>query len=264
MAEKSTHYNLDLLKGNDIYNPNTVFDNFEKIDNDMYKIDTNAIHSAVHILSGSVNALTRTNTEFNIFKFVATAPYTSNQTFTVDGQQVSAYTTNGQPLDTNCYVIGATVLCALNGTTLTLFVRTSGTAQNSLKLNGQPDTYFAVRGNTSKTLKDVDDIAVRAASQANIAKDNANTKISQNFFNCPIRSENEDTISNWKNYPTGLYWVGDFTTITRPFQYGVLFHFNHDNTEIVQILMGIYSNTSIAHRGGFIPTGNWNPTWHIV
>lgn len=122
MAEKSTHYNLDILKGDDIYNPNTTFNNFEKIDNDMYNIDINAIHSATHILTGSVNALTRTNAEFNIFKFIATAPYTANQTFTVDGTQVSAQTTNGQPLDSNCYVIGATVLCALNGTLLTMFV----------------------------------------------------------------------------------------------------------------------------------------------
>lgn len=162
MAEKSTHYNLDILKGNDIYNPNIVFDDLEKIDTDMYNIDTNAVHSAVHILSGSVNTLTRTNTDFNIFKFVATAPYTVNQTFTVDGQQVSAYTTNGQPLENNCYVIGATVLCALNGSTLTLFVRSGGTVQNALKLNGHPDTYFAVKGDTSKTLKDVDDIATTA------------------------------------------------------------------------------------------------------
>lgn len=142
MAEKSTHYNLEILKGDDIYNPNTVFDNFEKIDTDMYKIDTNAVHQAKHILSGSVNTLTRTNTEFNIFKFVATAPYTANQTFTVDGTQVSAQTTNGQPLDTNCYVIGATVLCALNGTILTLFVRNGETVKNSLKLNGHSDDYF--------------------------------------------------------------------------------------------------------------------------
>lgn len=122
MAEKSTHYNLDILKGDDIYNPNTTFNNFEKIDNDMFSIDINAIHSATHILTGTVNALTRTNTEFNIFKFIATAPYTANQTFTVDGTQVSAQTTNGQPLDTNCYVIGATVLCMMNGTLLTMFV----------------------------------------------------------------------------------------------------------------------------------------------
>lgn len=166
MAEKSTHYNLDILKGNDVFNPNTVFDNFENIDNNMYKIDTNAVHSAVHILSGSVNTLTRTNPEYNIFKFVATAPYTANQTFTVDGKQVSAYTTNGQPLDTNCYVIGATVLCALNGTTLTVFVRFSGTAQNALKLNNYPDTYFAVKGNTNKTLKDVDEIATTRGTVA--------------------------------------------------------------------------------------------------
>lgn len=122
MAEKSTHYNLDILKGNDIYNPNTTFNNFEKIDTDMYNIDINTIHTATHTLSGTVNALTRTNTEFNIFKFVATAPYTANQTFIVDGTQVSAQTTNGQPLDTGCYVIGATVLCMLNGTILTLLV----------------------------------------------------------------------------------------------------------------------------------------------
>lgn len=264
MAEKSTHYNLDILKGNDIYNPNIAFDNFEKIDTDMYKIDTNAVHSAVHILSGSVNTLTRTNTDFNIFKFVATAPYTANQTFTVDGQQVSAYTTNGQPLDTNCYVIGATVLCALNGSILTLFVRSSGTVENSLLLNNHPDTYFAVKGDTTKTLKDVDELASRAISQANVANTNANSKISQKFLNCPIRNKNDDTISNWINYPSGLYWVGDFTTIERPFQYGVIFHFNHDKNEILQIFIGMYSNSSIAHRGGFVRDNKWNPTWHVV
>lgn len=142
MAEKSTHYNLDILKGNDIYNPNTTFSNFEKIDTDMYNIDINTIHSATHILTGTVNILTRTNTEFNIFKFIATSPYTVGQTFTVDGTQVSAQTTNGQPLDNNCYVIGATVLCALNGTVLTLFVRNGDTVKNSLKLNGHSDDYF--------------------------------------------------------------------------------------------------------------------------
>lgn len=264
MAEKSTHYNLDILKGNDIYNPNTVFDNFEKIDNDMYKIDTNAIHSAVHILSGSVNTLTRTNPEYNIFKFVATAPYTANQTFTVDGQQVSAYTTNGQPLDTNCYVIGATVLCALNGTTLTLFVRSNGTAQNSLKLNGHPDTYFAVRGETSKTLKDVDDLAGRAISQANIATSTANSKISRITSDCPITTTSDDSVINWTNYPTGIYWVGDLTSIIRPYQYGILFHFNDKNQDIVQLLMGSGTASSIAHRAGSINTNQWNPTWHSL
>lgn len=168
MAEKTTHYNLDILKGNDIYNPNIVFDNFKKIDTDMYNIDTNAVHSAVHILTGSVNTLTRNNTDYNIFKFVATAPYTANQTFTVDGKQVSAFTTNGQPLDSNCYVIGATVLCALNGSTLTLFVRSSGTAENALKLNNHPDTFFAVKGDTSKTLKEVDDIASARSTASSI------------------------------------------------------------------------------------------------
>ena len=38
MAEKSTHYNLDILKGNDIFNPNTTFNNFEKIDTDIFTI----------------------------------------------------------------------------------------------------------------------------------------------------------------------------------------------------------------------------------
>lgn len=142
MADKSTHYDLEILKGDDIYNPNITFNNFEKIDNDMYNIDINTIHSATHILTGTVNALTLTNTEFNIFKFVATSPYETGQTFTVNGNQVSAQTTNGQPLDTNCYVIGATVLCTLNGTTLTLFVRNGDTVKNSLKLNGHSDDYF--------------------------------------------------------------------------------------------------------------------------
>lgn len=168
MADKSTHYNLDILKGNDIYNPNITFSNFEKIDTDMYNIDTNSIHSAVHTLAGNVNVLTRTDTNFNIFKFVATSSYTENQSFTVDGVQVTASSSNGRNLESNCYVIGASVLCVLNGTNLTLFVRS--TAQNSLKLNGHLDTYFAVKGDTEKTLKDVDDIASLRNENANIIK----------------------------------------------------------------------------------------------
>ena len=195
MAEKSTHYNLDILNGNDIYNPNTVFANFEKIDTEMYNIDTNAVHSAVHILTGSVNALTRTNADFNIFKFVATAPYKANQTFTVDGQQVSAYTTNGQPLVNDCYVIGATVLCALNGSILTLFVRSNGTAENALNLNGHPDTYFAIRGDTSKTLKDVDDITTENSKTINKFP---------NFFTFETGDSNELTLNG---SPNGKYYV---------------------------------------------------------
>lgn len=261
MAEKSTHYNLDILKGSDIYNPNTVFDNFEKIDSDMYKIDTNAVHSAVHILSGSVNALTRTNTEFNIFKFVATAPYTANQTFTVDGQQVSAYTTNGQPLDTNCYVIGATVLCALNGTTLTLFVRSNGTAQNALNLNNHPDTYFAVKGDTSKTLKDVDDIAVRATSQSNIAIQSADSRVSKSPTLCPITRSEDDIPQKWFIYPTGFYFINETMTLQRPYVYGIIFHINNNNN-IVQLLLGMGNNVSIAHRSGGIIS--WDTNWHIL
>ena len=172
MAEKSTHYNLDILKGNDIYNPNITFSNFEKIDTDMFNIDTNSVHTAVHALSGDVNTLTRTDTNFNTFKFVATSSYTEGQTFTVDGTQVTAYTTNGRPLESNCYVIGTTVLCFLNGTNLTLYVRSS--TQNSLNLNGHPDTYFAIKGDTKKTLKDVDDIATLRNTTSNSIQQDIN------------------------------------------------------------------------------------------
>ena len=255
MAKESTHYNLDILKGNDIYNPNIVFDNFEKIDTDMHNIDTNAVHSAVHILTGSVNTLTRTNTDYNIFKFVATAPYTVNQTFTVDGQQVSAYTTNGKPLDTNCYVIGATVLCALNGSILTLFVRSSGTAENALKLNNHPDTYFAVRGNTSKTLEQVDTIAVARGELAQSSLNNQ--KMAVLWENNNTRSEFYPQTINFEPQSYKVFLVIFLSNTSETSSHVIVPMINRITTTVTSIVnstlvernINIYDNSATFTRG---------------
>lgn len=67
--------------------------------------------------SGTTHALTGTG---NNIKFVADAAYNEGDTITVNGQVVTAQTQDGAALVTGAWASGATVVCWLNGTTLTV------------------------------------------------------------------------------------------------------------------------------------------------
>jgi len=142
----TTNYGLNIAQGSDIVNPLIVDNpNYETIDRAMFANKNASVQTAVELKSGSIHVLTRNVTSANVFKFVATSDFTAGETFTVDGVQVTAYTTNSQPLTTNCYRIGATVICALNDTVLTVFVSgvEAGVASDSEKLGGQLPAYYA-------------------------------------------------------------------------------------------------------------------------
>lgn len=143
---KSTHYELNLVEGNDIVNPmvNDV-PNFERIDEVMFENAGAGVGVATELLSGTVHAITRENPNCSVFRFVATADYLSGDTFTVDGVQVTALMTNGKPLSGGAYVINANVVGCLVGTMLTLFVAQGGdiVAKDSEMLGGQSADYYA-------------------------------------------------------------------------------------------------------------------------
>lgn len=142
---KSTHYNLNLVEGSDKVNP-LVQDvpNYESIDMELYKNASAGVQLATELKSGTVHALTRTNPNAPMFRFVATSEYTLGDTFTVDGVQVTALLSNGKPLTSGCYVVNANVLCCLVGTQLTMFVPSGITkADDSEKLGGQLPSYYA-------------------------------------------------------------------------------------------------------------------------
>ena len=161
---ESEHFNLFLAEGSDIVNP-LVQDvqNYEAIDGQMFKNQNAGVQNATELKTGTVHAITRNVPDAQFITFTATSNYTAGETFIVDGVQVSALTVGGETLPTGAYVINSQVLCVLKGTLLTVYGVGTEVADNSLALNGHPDTYFG-------TKEEVDN----AINTANAAKELVN------------------------------------------------------------------------------------------
>ena len=143
MARTTTYYGLNISEGNDPVNPLVdIFPNFEDLDSDLKDVSDAAVGTATELTTGTVHALTRSDTDRDVFLFVATSNFEAGETFTLDGVQVTALTPDGQPLATGSYVIGSVVLCALQSTLLTVYVNPAK-AKDSDKLDGQHGTYYA-------------------------------------------------------------------------------------------------------------------------
>lgn len=170
----SEHFNLFLAEGSDIVNPLVQdVENYEKIDEQMFKNQNAGVQNATELKNGTVHAITRNVPDAQFITFTATSNYTAGETFTVDGIQVSALTVSGETLPTGAYVINSQVLCILKGTLLTVYCVGSKVADNSLALNGHPDTYFG-------TKEEVDN-AIDTANAANVLVNEINNKINKNF-----------------------------------------------------------------------------------
>lgn len=140
---KSENFDLNLYEGTDIFNPLTTdVPNYEKIDAQMEKNYNLSVGKATELKTGTVHALTRENANCPMIHFTATSNFTSNDTFTVDGVQVSALLVDGSTLTTNCYIIGSEVICYLKGTLLTFFLSGS-VSKDSEKLGGELPGYYA-------------------------------------------------------------------------------------------------------------------------
>ena len=176
---KSNNFDLNLVEGNDIVNP-LVQDvpNYEKIDLIMKQNRDQSVSNATELKTGNVHAITREHGDSCMFRFVATSKYTSGETFTVDGMQVTALLPNGTTLPTGAYVIGANVLCCLTGTTLTVMCGVGGeyVAYDSERLGGKMSNEYA-------TKKDVESANTVAQSAKDVADSlvpliDQNTKVS--------------------------------------------------------------------------------------
>lgn len=168
---KTANYELNIAEGSDRYNHLTIDNpNYEKIDNIMKENEDSAVQTATELKSGTVHAITRNKPNASMFRFVATSDFTSGETFTVDGQQVTALLPNGATLGTGAYHINANVLCCLVGTNMTVY--TIGVAENvdASTLEGHSADYFA----TADALNDVRQTATSAGVVANNASNAAN------------------------------------------------------------------------------------------
>lgn len=142
--ESTTNYALKVYEGTDLFNPLTVENvNTEALDLIIKSISDQAVGTATELTTGTVHALTRSDSDQALFRFTATSNFASGDTFTVDTIQVTALTINGQTLPDGAYLAGAEVLCALVGTRLTVYgVTGSTTADNALKLGGELPSYY--------------------------------------------------------------------------------------------------------------------------
>lgn len=142
--QTTTNYALKTYEGTDYFNPLTVENpNAVDIDAIMKSISDLAIGTATELTTGTVHAITRSDSDQAVFRFTATSNYATGDTFTVDTVQVSALTINGQALPDEAYLAGAEVLCALVGTRMTVYGVTGSTiADDSLMLGGQLPSYY--------------------------------------------------------------------------------------------------------------------------
>ena len=155
MARKTTNYGFNISEGTDLVNPLTdIFPNFEDIDTDLKGVSDSAVGTATELLTGTVHALVRSDSDRNVFTFTATSNFEAGETFTLDGVQVTALTPDGQTLSNGCYIIGSEVLVAVKGTLMTVYV-TPSKALDSDKLDGHDSTYYATASDVSDLSGDV-------------------------------------------------------------------------------------------------------------
>lgn len=143
---QSTNYNFNLPEGADLVNLLTqLIPNWASLDSILKGVENQAFTNCTEVTSLGVHAISRTNADGKILKWIATANFTAGDTFTVDGNVVSASTPSGGTLATNAYVTGAVIIAALNSdeSAMTVFVTGSNVAADSERLGGELPSYYA-------------------------------------------------------------------------------------------------------------------------
>lgn len=151
MPTTTTHFNLKKPTGDDLYNHLTIDNpNMDAIDKGMYDNQQAAICTATHSKVGTVQTLTRQGGKSPMFRFVATAAFAAGDTFTVDGQAVTATLPDGSGLSAGAFVINSNVLACLVGTQMTVYTVAGEGSLDAATLDGHPASYFAVASETAK------------------------------------------------------------------------------------------------------------------
>lgn len=121
MAQTTPNFGFIIAEGTDTVNLLTqCYPNFTSLDSILQGIKETGVTSAVDTKVGTVHQLVRTDSDCIRFSFVATGNYNSGDTFTVDGNVVTATTMDGASLPQGAFVINQSVFCILNGLVLTV------------------------------------------------------------------------------------------------------------------------------------------------
>lgn len=197
---RTSNYDLIVVEGSDKVNLLTQMNpNTEKIDEVMKTNEKSGVQVATELLSGTVHAITRTVKSASMFKFTAVSNYTSGDTFTVDGVQVTALLTSGEALGTGAYIIGSEVLCSLKDTLLTVYTQggTVKLAEDSEKLGGNLPEYYAKQN-------ELDNVKIVSENANSLSRSNSD-KI--NTINLTIGNDDISSVgSTIKNAINNLYY----------------------------------------------------------
>ena len=158
---QSTNYNFNLPEGTDLVNLLTqLIPNWSSLDTLLKGVEDQAFTNCTEVVALGVHAITRNNADGKILKWIASANYTAGDTFTVDGNLVSAATASGEALATNAIVSGAVIIAALNAdeSAMTIFVTGTNVASDSAKLGGKLPSYYATASDMSDAQSDITDL----------------------------------------------------------------------------------------------------------
>ena len=135
MATKTEHFKLNLVDGNDIVDPLSYDNpNYQIIDEQMFVNQNNTIPLAEYEKNSNNHAITRLIKTANLFWFTASAEFNSGDSFSVDGQSVTAVYPDGTNLEGGSFTTGSNVVCILNDNVLTLLLpKVSGSVEYAAK-----------------------------------------------------------------------------------------------------------------------------------
>lgn len=171
----TSNYNLMLPEGTDTVNLLTQMNpNTSDIDAAMFANKQSVIGTASEVVSGTVHAITRSNTDSDYFKFTATGNWTAGDSMSVDGTACSVYLSDGTTPATGAYVINTEVLALLSGTRVTLLT----SAQKVTGLSAAAITYDNTgSGLIASDAQDAIDELANAVASGEVQEISANTTV---------------------------------------------------------------------------------------
>ena len=123
MPRKTTNFNWTIPVASDLWNELTLGNpTIEAIDAQAFKNQNAGVQTASHTRLGTVHALVRDIKTAPVIRFVATENYHALDTFTVDGESVSARLPDGTALQEGCFKTGNNVLCIMGSGVLTFYL----------------------------------------------------------------------------------------------------------------------------------------------
>ena len=253
---RTSNYDLIVVEGSDKVNLLTQMNpNTEKIDEVMKTNEKSGVQVATELLSGTVHAITRTVKSASMFKFTAISNYTSGDTFTVDGVQVTALLTSGEALGTGAYIIGSEVLCSLKDTLLTVYTQggTVKIAEDAEKLGGNLPEYYAKQN-------ELDSVKIVSNNASSLSRSNSD-KI--NEINLTIGNDDISSVgSTIKNAINNLYYksgtiIGGLSRIIYGFD-------NNDNRFSIQFVFNDNDIHALSFNASEIQYAHWDGTSWIT